>query len=65
LSQHRPRTLRVATLLDKPSRRLEKIDADYTGFTIPNRFVIGYGMDYAERFRNMPDIRLMPSDFPE
>jgi hypoxanthine phosphoribosyltransferase len=65
LLQHRPKTLKIATLLDKPSRRLEKIDADYVGFTIPNHFVIGYGMDYAERFRNMPDIRLMPPDFPE
>ena len=65
LLQHRPRSLKIAALLDKPSRRLEKIDADYVGFTIPNRFVIGYGMDYAERFRNLPDIRVMPPDFPE
>ena len=65
LMQHRPRSLKIAALLDKPSRRLEKIEADYVGFTIPNRFVIGYGMDYAERFRNLPDIRLMPPDFPE
>ena len=65
LMQHRPRSLKIAALLDKPSRRIEKIEADYVGFTIPNRFVIGYGMDYAERFRNLPDIRLMPPDFPE
>jgi len=51
-----PRTLRVATLLDKPSRRREPIAADYVGFTIPDHFVVGYGMDYAERFRNLPDI---------
>lgn len=63
--QHRPKRLKVATLLDKPSRRIEKIDADYAGFTIPNYFVVGYGMDYAERFRNLPDIRLMPADYPE
>lgn len=63
--QHRPKRLKLAALLDKPSRRIEKIDADYTGFTIPNHFVVGYGMDYAERFRNLPDIRLMPRDFPE
>lgn len=63
--QHRPKCLKVAALLDKPSRRIEKIDADYTGFTIPNHFVVGYGMDYAERFRNLPDIRLMPADYPE
>lgn len=63
--QHRPRTLRIAALLDKPSRRLEKIDADYVGFSIPNLFVIGYGMDYAERYRNLPDICLMTADHPE
>jgi hypoxanthine phosphoribosyltransferase len=65
LLQHKPKALKIAALLDKPSRRLEKIDADYAGFCIPNHFVVGYGMDYAERFRNVPDIRLMPSDFPE
>ncbi|HEX5236773.1 MAG TPA: hypoxanthine phosphoribosyltransferase [Silvibacterium sp.] len=65
LLQHRPRALKTAALLDKPSRRLEKIEADYVGFTIPNHFVIGYGMDHAERFRNLPDIRVMPSDFAE
>jgi hypoxanthine phosphoribosyltransferase len=63
--QHQPRTLRIAALLDKPSRRLVKIEADYVGFSIPNQFVLGYGMDYAERFRNLPDICLMPSDHPE
>jgi len=63
--QHKPKTMRIAALLDKPSRRLEKIEADYVGFKIPNHFVVGYGMDYAERFRNVPDIRLMPPDYPE
>ncbi len=58
LQQH-PKSLRIATLLDKPSRRIEKIDADYVGFSIPNLFVIGYGMDYAERYRNLPDICIM------
>jgi hypoxanthine phosphoribosyltransferase len=60
--QHQPKSLRIAALLDKPSRRVEKIDADYVGFTIPNQFVIGYGMDFAERYRNLPDICLMPPD---
>ncbi|MGA8109012.1 MAG: hypoxanthine phosphoribosyltransferase [Acidobacteriaceae bacterium] len=60
--QHQPKSLRIAALLDKPSRRLERIDADYVGFTIPNQFVIGYGMDYAERYRNLPDICLMPPE---
>ncbi|MGB6686925.1 MAG: hypoxanthine phosphoribosyltransferase [Terracidiphilus sp.] len=63
--QHHPKTLRIAALLDKPSRRIERIDADYVGFSIPNLFVIGYGMDYAERYRNLPDICLMPGGHPE
>jgi hypoxanthine phosphoribosyltransferase len=62
LLQHHPKTLRIAALLDKPSRRVEKIEADYVGFSIPNLFVIGYGMDYSERYRNLPDICLMPPD---
>ncbi len=63
LQQH-PKTLRIATLLDKPSRRIEKIDADSVGFSIPNLFVIGYGMDYGERYRNLPDICIMASGNP-
>lgn len=63
--QQRPKSLRIATLLDKPSRRIEKIDADYVGFSIPNLFVIGYGMDYAERYRNLPDICILTPDHPE
>ncbi|HEY1207770.1 MAG TPA: hypoxanthine phosphoribosyltransferase [Terracidiphilus sp.] len=63
--QQKPKTLRIAVLLDKPSRRLEKIEADYVGFSIPNLFVIGYGMDYAERYRNLPDICIMSPDHPE
>jgi hypoxanthine phosphoribosyltransferase len=60
--QHHPKTLRIAALLDKPSRRIEPIEADYIGFSIPNLFVIGYGMDYSEHYRNLPDICLMPPD---
>lgn len=62
LTQHRPRSLRVATLLDKPERRLEPMEAEYVGFKIPNHFVIGYGMDYAERYRNLPDICIFPPE---
>jgi hypoxanthine phosphoribosyltransferase len=62
LMQHRPRSLRVAALLDKQERRIEPIQAEYVGFRIPNHFVIGYGMDYAERFRNLPDICIFPPD---
>ncbi|MBW4043647.1 MAG: hypoxanthine phosphoribosyltransferase [Acidobacteria bacterium] len=64
-ARHRPKSLRIAALLDKPSRRIQKISADYVGFSIPNQFVVGYGMDYAERFRNLPEICIMPPDFPE
>jgi hypoxanthine phosphoribosyltransferase len=53
---HRPKAFRIAALLDKKCRRLQPIEADYTGFVIPDDFVVGYGMDYAERFRNLPDI---------
>jgi hypoxanthine phosphoribosyltransferase len=60
--QHKPASLKIATCLDKPSRRLVPIEADYVGFQIPNQFVIGYGMDYAEVYRNVPDIRIFPSD---
>jgi hypoxanthine phosphoribosyltransferase len=60
--QHHPKSLRIAALLDKPSRRIEQIEADYVGFPIPNLFVIGYGMDFSERYRNLPDICLMPAE---
>jgi hypoxanthine phosphoribosyltransferase len=58
--QHKPASLKIATCLDKPERRLVPIEADYVGFKIPNQFVIGYGMDYAERYRGVRDIRLFP-----
>ena len=57
---HRPASLKIATCLDKPERRLVPIEADYVGFAIPNRFVIGYGMDFAERYRGVADIRIYP-----
>jgi hypoxanthine phosphoribosyltransferase len=60
--QHKPASLKIATCLDKPERRLVPIEADYVGFQIPNQFVIGYGMDYAERYRGVPDIRLFPEE---
>ncbi len=58
--QHKPASLKIATCLDKPERRLVPIEADYVCFQIPNRFVIGYGMDYGEIYRNLEDIRLYP-----
>ena len=54
LRQRRPKNLRVAALLDKPSRRIKPVRADYVGFKIPNKFVVGYGLDYQERYRNLP-----------
>src|ERR1700732_1122740 len=56
LQQRKPKVLRVAALLDKPSRRLKEVQGDYVGFTIPNEFVVGYGLDYGERFRNLKDV---------
>jgi len=53
---HQPRNFRIATLLDKPSRRKMPIQADYIGFSIPDEFVVGYGLDYAEMYRNLPDV---------
>jgi hypoxanthine phosphoribosyltransferase len=53
---HQPRAFKIATLLDKPSRRVAPVQADYTGFQIPDKFVVGYGLDFAERYRNLPDI---------
>jgi hypoxanthine phosphoribosyltransferase len=57
--QRKPRRLRVAVLLDKPERRIAKVRADYVGFTIPNEFVVGYGLDYAERYRNLTDVGVL------
>jgi hypoxanthine phosphoribosyltransferase len=56
------RSLKIAALLDKPSRRKQAIEADYVGFKIPDEFVVGYGLDYAERYRNLPDICIVPRE---
>jgi hypoxanthine phosphoribosyltransferase len=60
LGNRQPKALRVAALLDKPSRRKMPIQGDYIGFSIPDEFVVGYGLDYAERYRNLPDICVIP-----
>jgi hypoxanthine phosphoribosyltransferase len=57
--QRKPKHLRVAVLLDKPSRRIAAVRADYVGFTIPNEFVVGYGLDYSERYRNLPYVGVL------
>jgi hypoxanthine phosphoribosyltransferase len=56
LQQRRPHSIRIVTLLDKPERRLQPIDVHYVGFRIPDEFVVGYGLDFAEDYRNLPDI---------
>ncbi|MBI3664949.1 MAG: hypoxanthine phosphoribosyltransferase [Acidobacteria bacterium] len=56
LEQRGPRSLRIAALLDKPSRRRKPVRLAYTGFQIPDQFVVGYGLDYGERYRNLADI---------
>ena len=55
----KPRRIRTCVLLDKPARRVEKVRADYIGFQIPDLFVIGYGLDYAERYRNLPFVGVL------
>jgi hypoxanthine phosphoribosyltransferase len=57
--QRKPKQMRVAVLLDKPERRIAPVHADYVGFTIPNEFVVGFGLDYAERYRNLPDVGVL------
>ncbi len=55
----KPRRIKVCVLLDKPSRRVEKVAADYVGFEIPDVFVVGYGLDYAEKYRNLPFVGVL------
>jgi hypoxanthine phosphoribosyltransferase len=54
--QRKPKSLRIATLLDKPERRQRPVHVDYVGFKIPDEFVVGYGLDYAEDYRNLKDV---------
>jgi len=55
----KPRRIKICVLLDKPARRVEKIKADFAGFSIPDFFVVGYGLDYAERYRNLPFVGVL------
>ncbi len=57
-----PKSLRLCTLLDKPERRVVDVDVDYTGFQIPDKFVVGYGLDYDQRYRNLPYIGIVEFD---
>lgn len=56
LRQRKPASLRLCTLLDKPDRRVKDVHVDWTGFEIPDEFVVGYGLDYAQKYRNLPYI---------
>jgi hypoxanthine phosphoribosyltransferase len=56
LEQRRPHSIRIAALLDKPERRLRPVHVSYVGFQIPDQFVVGYGLDYAEKYRNLDDV---------
>ena len=59
LENRRPASIRLCTLLDKPERRVKPVTVDYTGFAIPDAFVVGYGLDYAEKYRNLPYIGIL------
>ena len=59
LREKKPASLRICCLLDKPARRLTEIDIDFRGFSIPDRFVIGYGLDFDERYRNLPYVGVL------
>jgi hypoxanthine phosphoribosyltransferase len=58
-ANHNPKSLKIAALLDKVSRRVNNVRGDYVGFEIPDEFVVGYGLDYAERYRNLPDVCIL------
>lgn len=59
LAQRNPASIRLCTLLDKPDRRVKPVEVHYSGFTIPDAFVVGYGLDYAERYRNLPYVGIL------
>lgn len=62
LQNRGPKSLRLCTLLDKPDRRVANVKVDYTGFEIPDEFVVGYGLDYDQRYRNLPYIGVVEFD---
>jgi hypoxanthine phosphoribosyltransferase len=64
LESRGPRSLKVVTLLNKPSRRQVDVPVDYIGFEIPDHFVVGYGLDCNQRYRNLPDIRILNAEAP-
>ena len=62
LASRKPNSIRLCTLLDKPERRVTDVKVDYVGFNIPDEFVIGYGLDYAQKYRNLPFIGVVEND---
>lgn len=62
LEQRNPKAVKVCSLLDKPERREVDFQGDYVGFTVPNEFVVGYGLDYNERYRNLPDVCILKKE---
>ena len=62
LKERKPKSLKLCTLLDKPDRRVIDVNVDYTGFDIPDEFVVGYGLDYAQKYRNLPYIGVVHLD---
>ena len=62
LGERKPASLHLCTLLDKPERRVTDVKVDYTGFRIPDEFVVGYGLDYDQRYRNLPYIGVVEFD---
>ena len=61
LKEREPRSLALCTLLDKPMRRTHPVRVDYTGFDVPDEFIVGYGLDYAQKYRNLPFIGVIES----
>ncbi len=59
LSVKSPKSIKICTLLDKPDRRTSKVNVDYIGFSVPDQFVVGYGLDYDEKYRNLPFIGVL------
>ena len=65
LKERNPKSLKICTFLNKPERREADIEVDYIGFDIPNEFIVGYGLDYAEKYRNIPYVGILKRDVYE
>jgi hypoxanthine phosphoribosyltransferase len=65
LHRRRPLSLKLCTLFDKPERRQVPVDLDYLGFAVPDRFLVGYGLDCAQQYRNLPDLWVLDEECPE